>query len=89
MYKTLDKKRITCYSSFVIKRKGDLPKLVCTAKKAKKILPFISKISTLKPNINEAEELSNIKIKNKKDLNRVSSWFHEKGSPASFSTRSS
>ena len=60
---------------------GNIPIFVdpVSAKKAKKILPFISKINTLKPNINEAEELSNIKIKNKKDLNRVSSWFHEKG----------
>ena len=60
---------------------GDIPIFVdpVSAKKVKKIAPFISKINTFKPNINEAEELSGIKIKSKRDLIRVSDWFHEKG----------
>lgn len=47
--------------------------------KAKKILPYLSAIHTLKPNIKEAQELSGISYHNHDDLPRLAAWFHEQG----------
>lgn len=47
--------------------------------KAKKILPYLANIHTLKPNLMEAEAISGIKAKNKNKLSSMADWFHKKG----------
>lgn len=47
--------------------------------KAHKILPFLSHVHSLKPNILEAQSMSNIEIGSYKDLPRLADWFHQKG----------
>lgn len=50
-----------------------------SAAKAPKILPFIKHIHCITPNLNEAEILSDIHIKNDLGLAQVAEFFHESG----------
>ncbi|MEC9415301.1 MAG: PfkB family carbohydrate kinase [Pseudomonadota bacterium] len=47
--------------------------------KAKKVLPYLANIHTLKPNLMEAEAISGIKAKNENELCMMADWFHKKG----------
>ena len=47
--------------------------------KALRAKDFIGRFHTIKPNRIEAEALSDIKIKDKKDLEKAANFFHEKG----------
>ncbi len=47
--------------------------------KASKLIPFLDKIHTLKPNLMEAELLSGIEFKKRSDLEKISNSLHNKG----------
>ena len=66
---------------YVVEKFHHIPIFVDTVSttKAKKILPYLSKIHTLKPNLMEAEAISGIKIKDHAKLPLIANWFHNKG----------
>lgn len=66
---------------YIMKNFNHIPIFIDTVSttKAKKILPFLDKIHTLKPNLMEAESISGIKIKDLKKLPLIAKWFHKKG----------
>jgi|TARA_B110000438_G_scaffold53012_1_gene53219 pseudouridine kinase len=66
---------------YVVEKFNQIPIFVDTVSttKAKKILPYLSQIHTLKPNLMEAEAISGIKIKDHTKLPLIANWFHNKG----------
>lgn len=47
--------------------------------KARKILPYLGAVHTLKPGLAEATELANMKVKDESQLPELAAWFHGKG----------
>ena len=77
----LDTNLETTTLKYVINKLNRIPIFIDTVStiKAKKILPFLDKINTLKPNLMEAESISGIKIKDLSKLPLIANWFHDKG----------
>ncbi len=47
--------------------------------KAVKIIPFLNRVHSLKPNVLEAQALSGIKITDDTQLPKLAAWFHDQG----------
>lgn len=67
--------------AYILSNFADQPIFVDTVScaKASKLKPYLSAIHTLKPNLQEAQQLSGMTISSEQDLPKLAEWFHEQG----------